>query len=131
MKPDLIKICPRSALPAVGEVKEVFASGRFFCVANVDGEICVMDNVCPHWGGPLGRGKIVQGRLVCPWHGWTFNPMTGETPNKAQLTVAVHKTIVEGEDLFVELAQGDACGNRALTQCRNVGRQAPTEGIAK
>lgn len=29
--------------------------------------------VCPHWGGPLGEGKVGKnGELTCPWHGWQF-----------------------------------------------------------
>lgn len=29
--------------------------------------------VCPHWGGPLGEGKVkTDGTLTCPWHGWQF-----------------------------------------------------------
>jgi nitrite reductase/ring-hydroxylating ferredoxin subunit len=29
--------------------------------------------VCPHWGGPLGEGRVkTDGTLTCPWHGWQF-----------------------------------------------------------
>jgi nitrite reductase/ring-hydroxylating ferredoxin subunit len=29
--------------------------------------------VCPHWGGPLGEGRVTaDGALTCPWHGWQF-----------------------------------------------------------
>lgn len=29
--------------------------------------------VCPHWGGPLGEGRVtIDGTLTCPWHGWRF-----------------------------------------------------------
>ncbi|SRR5882672_7487440 len=102
----LIKIAAKSDLPARDKVKEIFANGRFMCVANVNGEIYVMDNVCPHWGGPLGQGAIQNGKLVCPWHGWTFDPKTGETPRKANTRVSVHKVLIEGEDVFVELQDG-------------------------
>jgi nitrite reductase (NADH) small subunit len=106
-KVDLNKMAARVDLPACNEVKEVFVNGRFVCVANVNGEISAMDNVCPHWGGPLGRGRIEDGKLVCPWHGWTFDPKTGETPRKANTRVAVHKVIFEGEDVFVEFVDGE------------------------
>ena len=29
-------------------------AGRTLCVANVGGDICVLDGVCPHEGGPVG-----------------------------------------------------------------------------
>lgn len=88
----------------------MFGGGRFLCVANVENEICVMDNVCPHWGGPLGRGRIENGRLVCPWHGWTFDPRTGETSNRANMSVAVHKVSFEGDDVLVDFELNAARG---------------------
>ena len=39
-----------------------------------------MDNKCPHQGGPLGEGSIENGLLRCPWHGWDFDPCTGQSP---------------------------------------------------
>ncbi len=27
---------------------------------------------CPHRNYPLSAGRVVEGRLVCPYHGWTF-----------------------------------------------------------
>jgi nitrite reductase (NADH) small subunit len=109
---DLIKIASTSDLPGCNEVKEFFVNGRFLCVANVEGEICAMDNVCPHWGGPLGRGRIKGGKIVCPWHGWTFDPKTGETPRKTNLHVAVHKITIEGEEVFVAFADAEVTPHR-------------------
>lgn len=102
-KTALIKIGTRADLPEPGKVKELLARGRFVCVANVDGEICAMDNVCPHWGGPLGQGKIENGKIVCPWHGWQYDPRTGKTPRKADVRLTIFKIEIEGDDVFVEL----------------------------
>lgn len=50
------------------------------------GRVCVADAVCPHLGSHLGPevgGKICNGRLVCPFHGFEFDT-TGQcvaTPN--------------------------------------------------
>lgn len=102
-KTALIKIGTRDDLPEPGKVKEFLARGRFVCVANVDGEICAMDNVCPHWGGPLGQGRIENGKIVCPWHGWQYDPKTGQTPRKADVRLAIFKLEIEGDDVFVDL----------------------------
>ena len=37
-------------------------------------------NRCPHQGGPLGEGFIEGCWLICPWHGWEYDPVSGETP---------------------------------------------------
>src|SRR5437899_9582795 len=98
-----VKIGVKADLPASGKVKEFFAAGRFLCIANVEGEICATDNVCPHWGGPLGQGVIEDGKLICPWHGWQFDLRTGETPRKAGIRLAIYKVTGIEEDIFLAL----------------------------
>ena len=39
-----------------------------------------MDNRCPHQGGPLGEGTIEGDVLRCPWHGYDYDPTTGQPP---------------------------------------------------
>ncbi len=41
-----------------------------------DGSFCVAESVCPHMGsdlGPAAGGRIVGGRLICPFHGFEFD----------------------------------------------------------
>jgi nitrite reductase (NADH) small subunit len=61
-----------------------------------------MDNVCPHRGGPLGAGVIDDGKLICPWHGWQFDPTTGKSIQVPDAGVAIYPISVEGDDVFVE-----------------------------
>jgi phenylpropionate dioxygenase-like ring-hydroxylating dioxygenase large terminal subunit len=50
--------------------------------------ICLYD-ACPHQGLPLSRGKVVNGNVECPYHGWQFGsggdcqkiPSLGEDKN--------------------------------------------------
>ena len=61
-----------------GTSAEVVASGRIFAVYNVDGEFHVLDGICPHAGGPLGKGQLDGAIVTCPWHGWQFDVLTGQ-----------------------------------------------------
>jgi nitrite reductase (NADH) small subunit len=99
---ELVKICVRGQLPRRGEAKEFSAGARTLCIANVDGVIRALDNECPHRGGPLAEGMIEGGKLICPWHAWSFDPATGATAN-SQEKVAVYPVTVEGEDVFVSV----------------------------
>jgi nitrite reductase (NADH) small subunit len=99
---ELVKICARDQLPRPGEAKEFSAGPRILCIANVNGVIRALDNECPHRGGPLAEGVIEDGKLICPWHAWCFDPATGATVN-SQERVAVYPVTVVGDEVFVKL----------------------------
>ncbi len=83
-------------MPRAGEAKEFSAGGRALCIANVNGVIRALDNECPHRGGPLSEGMIENGKIVCPWHAWTFDPATGAAIEGDERD-AVFPVSVEGE----------------------------------
>ena len=51
------------------------------------GRLSAVTNVCKHQGGPLGEGKIVDGCITCPWHGYQFRPEDGRSPPPFQDSV--------------------------------------------
>jgi len=96
------KIAAQSDLPATNEAKEFPCGDKTICVANVNGEISAMDNICLHRGGPLGAGVISEGKVVCPWHGWEWDPKTGQAgPPGAK--IAVYPVKIEGGNVLIEL----------------------------
>lgn len=96
-------MCGRAELPLPGQAQEFEVNGRTVCVANVGGRICAMDNVCVHRGGPLGQGSVERGKVVCPWHGWEFDPVTGAAVHNPQHRVAVYDVREDGEDVLIDL----------------------------
>jgi nitrite reductase (NADH) small subunit len=98
----LVRICAKGELPRLGEAKEFSAGPRTLCIANIDGTIRALDSECPHRGGPLAEGMIEDGKLICPWHAWAFDPATGAT-DSSQERVAVYPVSVEGEEVFVRI----------------------------
>ena len=42
--------------------------------------IHAVESVCRHQNGPLGEGRIVDGCITCPWHGFQYDPTTGKSP---------------------------------------------------
>lgn len=63
-----------------GRVKTVTANHKSICLTHYKGKFSALDNRCPHQGGPLGEGSIENGMLRCPWHGWDYDPCTGQSP---------------------------------------------------
>jgi len=99
---ELLKICSKRDLPSAGQAKEFSVGARTLCIANIGGVIRALDNECPHHGGPLAEGMIEDGKVVCPWHAWAFDPATGAT-NNSQERVAVYPVTIEGEAVLVKI----------------------------
>lgn len=45
-----------------------------------EGKLSAIHNVCKHQGGPLGEGRIIDGCITCPWHGYQYLPENGQSP---------------------------------------------------
>ena len=69
---------------------------------DVNGEITAMENICLHMGGPLGEGVIEGGKVICPWHGWAYDPKTGEA-GRGGAKVAVYPVRIENGDVLIEV----------------------------
>ncbi len=102
-----VRICGVAEAPAPGKVMEADAEGIGVCLANLNGELSALENLCPHRQGPLGQGWIEGETVVCPWHSWTFHVKTGQSEYPVDESVEVYPVRVEGEDVLVDLG-GDA-----------------------
>ena len=100
---DFVRLCSKADLPEEGEAKEIPLGDKLICVANVNGTISAMDNICLHRGGPLGQGVIEGNKLVCPWHGWQWDPKTGLAAHDASAKVAVYPLKMDSGDVLVEI----------------------------
>jgi nitrite reductase/ring-hydroxylating ferredoxin subunit len=100
---NFVRIAAKSDLPASGEAREFACGDKTICIANVDGALSAMDNVCLHRGGPLGQGVVMGGRVVCPWHGWEYDPKTGAASHDPGAKVAVYPIKLEGDNVMVEI----------------------------
>ena len=98
-----VRICSKGQLPPSGEALEFSAGGKLLCVANLNGAISAMDNECPHHGGPLGQGMIEEGKIVCPWHAYAYDVVTGISSHDSGLKVDVYEVKLAGDDVLVKL----------------------------
>ena len=72
----------------VCEVNEIEESrAKIFCIDKEriavykhENKLYALHNVCKHQGGPLGEGKILDGCITCPWHGYQYLPQNGQSP---------------------------------------------------
>ena len=98
-----VKLTIASQLPPEEEAREFPCGDKTICVANVDGCFSAMDNVCLHRGGPLGQGMIEDGKVVCPWHGWGWDPKTGEASHNPAAKVTVYPLKINSDDVLIDI----------------------------
>ncbi len=98
--PGFVKMATLDELPPGGS-KELEHDGRIYALFNVDGVISAIDGICPHQGGPLAEGGRDGTLVSCPWHGWSFDVRTGESPINARLRQPVFEVKVDGRDVLV------------------------------
>jgi nitrite reductase (NADH) small subunit len=101
-----LRLCKAEEAPGPGQVSEAEVEGVAICLANVNGELLALDNVCPHRGGPLGQGWVEGESVVCPWHSWTFHARTGEAEFPPGERVAVFPVRRDGDDVLVMIDNG-------------------------
>ncbi|MFN8306793.1 MAG: ferric reductase-like transmembrane domain-containing protein [Ferruginibacter sp.] len=58
-------------------------------------------NVCKHQGGPLGEGKIIDGCITCPWHGYQYLPNNGQSPPPFKERVSTYDVRIEGNRVWL------------------------------
>lgn len=69
--------------------------GERVAVFRYDGKISAVTNVCRHQNGPLGEGRIVDGCITCPWHGWQYGPEDGISPPPFTEKIATYNVRIE------------------------------------
>lgn len=82
---------------------EVLVGDRVLALFNVEGEIYALDGICPHQGGPLGRGELHGCIVTCPWHGWQFDVRSGAHQLNRSLDQPRFPAKIEGDEVWVEL----------------------------
>jgi nitrite reductase/ring-hydroxylating ferredoxin subunit len=90
----------------VDDIEE--SKARVFCidaeriaVFKTQGRLFAVHNVCKHQLGPLGEGKIIDGCITCPWHGYQYLPNNGQSPPPFKEKVSTYDVKVEDGKVWV------------------------------
>ncbi len=84
----------RARMALVGEDKVAIYrhEGQLFCVSNV----------CRHQNGPLSEGRIVDGCITCPWHGYQYLPGNGQSPPPFTERIETYNLRIVDGRIFVD-----------------------------
>jgi nitrite reductase/ring-hydroxylating ferredoxin subunit len=86
-----------------GQVREVIAGGRVLAMARIGEQIFALDGLCPHQGGPLGKGKLAGDVVICPWHQFSFDMKTGFCTSSRGLAQKRYEVRIEGDRVVVQI----------------------------
>ena len=100
--PRWVEIAKTEECPPGGALERV-ADDVLIALFNVAGQYHALDSVCPHQGGPLGKGRLAGQIVTCPWHGWQFDVCTGQHQLTARLHQPTFAVRVEENRVLVNL----------------------------
>jgi sulfoxide reductase heme-binding subunit YedZ len=104
-----IEVCAVTEIPAnrarivtiAGERVAIFRYGGRYGGSD-GGQVSALSNVCQHQNGPLGEGRIIDGCVTCPWHGYQYHPATGAAPAPFTEKVPTFRVQVRDGKVWVE-----------------------------
>lgn len=81
--------------------KLLILNGENIALFKYDGKMSAVHNLCRHQNGPLSEGRILDGCITCPWHGYQYLPENGQSPPPFTEKVKTYDVRVEGDRVFV------------------------------
>ena len=120
--PQRYRVGPVEEIPERGGVLAEVGD-REIGVFKLRGKLYAYDNRCLHQGGPVCSGEVLgatklilnergealreildeaQMRLVCPWHGWEYDLLSGQLAHNRQLRLRSFEVTVEEGIAYVE-----------------------------
>jgi sulfoxide reductase heme-binding subunit YedZ len=95
-----VEVCGVEEIPE-DRARSAHLSGERVAVFRYGGKISAISGVCRHQGGPLAEGRIIDGCVTCPWHGYQYRPETGASPPPFTETVPTFRVRVEAGRVWV------------------------------
>ncbi|MFN8143231.1 MAG: ferric reductase-like transmembrane domain-containing protein [Bacteroidia bacterium] len=96
-----IQVCDVSEIPE-NRAKVVTGLKERIAIFKYQGKLSAVSNVCKHQNGPLGEGKIIDGCITCPWHGYQYLPHNGKAPAPFKEKVATYNLRLTGTKIWLD-----------------------------
>jgi nitrite reductase/ring-hydroxylating ferredoxin subunit len=69
-----------ASIPDKGARIVTASDGERIAVFRDGNQLGAVTNLCAHQNGPLGEGRIIDGCITCPWHGYQYRLADGCAP---------------------------------------------------
>jgi nitrite reductase/ring-hydroxylating ferredoxin subunit/DMSO/TMAO reductase YedYZ heme-binding membrane subunit len=95
-----VQVCPVESI-CEKRARVFSANGERIAVFRYGNQVSALSNVCAHQNGPLGEGRIIDGCVTCPWHGYQYLPQSGASPPPFHEKVPTYRVKVIDGKVFV------------------------------
>jgi nitrite reductase/ring-hydroxylating ferredoxin subunit len=98
---DYRRVASLSDLPP-GEMTGVELDDEYVLIANIEGKVCAIANICSHAEAILSDGYLDDNLVECPLHGAVFDVTDGTVQEgPATENLECYAVAVEGQDIYV------------------------------
>ena len=93
---------------AVGDIAEGramvvrFADAEPVAIFRHEGRLSAVSHLCAHQNGPLGEGRVIDGCITCPWHGFQSRLADGCAPPPFTEKLATYRLELRGLDVMLD-----------------------------
>jgi len=79
--------------PTGAEAVAVFRNGH---------TLSAISHLCAHQNGPLGEGRVLDGCVTCPWHGFQYRLEDGCAPAPYTEKIATYRLKLVGQEVWLD-----------------------------
>lgn len=97
-----IKVGTVEQIPEAG-VLLVSVAGNSLILYRESGNITCYQNACSHLGNPLTEGKVENGIITCPAHGFQYKLATGECLTVPDVSLFSYEVRIKADQVFVKI----------------------------
>jgi nitrite reductase/ring-hydroxylating ferredoxin subunit/DMSO/TMAO reductase YedYZ heme-binding membrane subunit len=91
-----IPVGPPRAIPDKAARIVTAPGGERIAVFRDGARVGALTNLCAHQNGPLGEGRIIDGCITCPWHGFQYRLEDGRAPPPFTEVLATYPVRLRG-----------------------------------
>ncbi|MBK1660215.1 Rieske 2Fe-2S domain-containing protein [Paracraurococcus ruber] len=101
-EPPWVLAGPAEAIPEGGAVTIRPLRGEAVAIFRHQGRLSAVTNLCAHQNGPLGEGRVVDGCITCPWHGFQYRLEDGCAPPPYTERLATYRLRQVGGEVWLD-----------------------------
>jgi nitrite reductase/ring-hydroxylating ferredoxin subunit len=90
---------------AIGEGRAIvvaLVSGEKGAIFRDDGRLSAVGNPCAHHNGPRGEGRVIDGCVTCPWHGYQYRLADGCAPPPFTERIATYNLRLDNDHVLLD-----------------------------